>query len=87
MGQDVLKSIKPGQMMIKIVHDELVGLMGGAMIDIELKGNPAVILLSGLQGSGKTTFAAKLANHLRKKKGKCQCLWLQTFTGQPQLNN
>jgi signal recognition particle subunit SRP54 len=74
IGQDVLKSIKPGQMMIKIVHDELVGLMGGAMTDIELKGNPAIILLSGLQGSGKTTFAAKLANHLRKKKGKMPML-------------
>ena len=74
IGQDVLNSIKPGQMMIKIVHDELVGLMGGAMTDIELKGNPAIILLSGLQGSGKTTFAAKLANHLRKKRGKMPML-------------
>ncbi len=74
IGQDVLKSIKPGQMMIKIVHDELVGLMGGAMTDVELKGNPAIILLSGLQGSGKTTFAAKLANHLRKKRGKMPML-------------
>jgi signal recognition particle subunit SRP54 len=74
MGQDVLKSIKPGQMMIKIVHDELVGLMGGAMTDVELSGNPAIILLSGLQGSGKTTFAAKLASHLKKKKGKMPML-------------
>jgi signal recognition particle subunit SRP54 len=74
IGQDVLKSIKPGQMMIKIVHDELAGLMGGAMTDIELNGNPAIILLSGLQGSGKTTFAAKLASHLRKKRGKMPML-------------
>ena len=74
IGQDVLNSIKPGQLMIKIVHDELVGLMGGAMTDVELKGNPAIILLSGLQGSGKTTFAAKLANHLRKKRGKMPML-------------
>ena len=74
LGQDVLKSIKPGQMMIKIVHDELVDLMGGSMTDVELKGNPAIVLLSGLQGSGKTTFAAKLANHLRKKRGKMPML-------------
>jgi signal recognition particle subunit SRP54 len=70
LGQKILASVKPGQMMIKIVHDELVMLMGGANVDINLKGNPAVILIAGLQGSGKTTFSAKLANHLRQKRGK-----------------
>lgn len=70
MGQEVLKSIKPGQMMVKIVHDELVKLMGSEKVDINLKGNPTIILLAGLQGSGKTTFAAKLANYLKSKKGR-----------------
>lgn len=70
MGQEVLKSIKPGQMMVKIVHDELVKLMGTEKADINLKGNPTVILLAGLQGSGKTTFASKLANYLKSKKGR-----------------
>ena len=74
IGQEVLKSIKPGQMMVKIVHDELADLMGGSMIDVDLKGNPAIILLAGLQGSGKTTFAAKLANHVRKKRGRMPML-------------
>lgn len=70
MGQEVLKSIKPGQMLVKIVHDELIKLMGSEKVDINLKGNPTVILLAGLQGSGKTTFAVKLANYLRSKKGR-----------------
>ena len=70
LGQDVLKSVKPGQMMIKIVHDELSQLMGGEMEDINLTGNPSIILIAGLQGSGKTTFAGKLANLLKNKKGK-----------------
>ena len=70
MGEDVLKSVKPGQMMIKIVHDELATLMGGESIDIYMKGNPNVILIAGLQGSGKTTFAGKLANLLKNKRGK-----------------
>jgi signal recognition particle subunit SRP54 len=70
MGQEVLKSIKPGQMMVKIVHDELVKLMGSEKVDINLKGNPTIILLAGLQGSGKTTFAAKLASYLKSKKGR-----------------
>ena len=59
LGQDVLKSVKPGQMMIKIVHDELASLMGETKQEINLKGNPAIILIAGLQGSGKTTFTAK----------------------------
>jgi len=70
LGQDVLKSVKPGQMMIKIVHDELATLMGGSMTDINLKGSPCVILVAGLQGSGKTTFSGKLAMHLKQKKGR-----------------
>ena len=70
LGQNVLTAVKPGQMMVKIVHDELAKLMGGTSADINIKGNPAVILMSGLQGSGKTTFAAKLANLMKSKKGR-----------------
>ncbi|OFX34180.1 MAG: signal recognition particle protein [Bacteroidetes bacterium GWA2_32_17] len=70
LGQNVLKSVKPSQMLVKIVHDELASLMGGERTDINLKGNPTVILMSGLQGSGKTTFSAKLANYLTTKKGR-----------------
>ncbi len=70
LGMDVLNAIKPGQLMVKIVHDELAELMGGKFVDINLKGNPSVILIAGLQGSGKTTFAGKLANMLKSKKGK-----------------
>ena len=61
IGQKVLDSVKPGQMMVKIVHDELAQLMGGEAVDISLKKAPSVILMSGLQGSGKTTFSGKLA--------------------------
>lgn len=70
IGQDVLTSLKPQQLMVKIVHDELTALMGGQSVDINLKGNPSVILMSGLQGSGKTTFSGKLANLLKNKKAK-----------------
>jgi signal recognition particle subunit SRP54 len=70
MGQDVLNAVRPEQMMVKIVHDELAILMGGTASEINIKGNPAVILMSGLQGSGKTTFAGKLANMLKSKRGK-----------------
>src|SRR5690606_8838406 len=70
MGQDVLNAVKPEQMMVKIVHDELATLMGGTAVDINIKGSPAVILMSGLQGSGKTTFSGKLASMLKSKKGK-----------------
>ncbi|MDA3854477.1 MAG: signal recognition particle protein [Bacteroidales bacterium] len=70
LGQDVLNAVKPGEMMVKIVHDELAALMGGESVDIDIKGSPAVILMSGLQGSGKTTFTGKLANMLRTKRGK-----------------
>ena len=70
LGQNVINAVRPGQLMIKITHDELAELMGGEAQEINLKGQPAVILMSGLQGSGKTTFAAKLANYLQTKKGK-----------------
>jgi signal recognition particle subunit SRP54 len=70
LGQDVLTAVSPGQLMVKIVHDELVELMGGEHEDINIKGSPAIILIAGLQGSGKTTFSAKLANYLKSKKGK-----------------
>ena len=70
MGRDVLKSLEPGQLMVKIVNDELVRLMGGQAVDINITGTPAVILMSGLQGSGKTTFSAKLASYLKTKKGR-----------------
>lgn len=68
LGQNVLTSLKPNQLMVKIVHDELAELMGGEHVDIETKGNPAVILIAGLQGSGKTTFSGKLANLLKTKR-------------------
>ena len=70
LGQDVLKSVKPGQMMTKIVRDELAALMGGTATDIRLEGTPAVILIAGLQGSGKTTFSGKLASFLKSKRGR-----------------
>ncbi|MFA5302728.1 MAG: signal recognition particle protein [Bacteroidales bacterium] len=69
LGQDVLNAVRPGQMMTKIVHDRLVNLMGGDASGINIKGNPGIVLVAGLQGSGKTTFSAKLAFHLKKKKG------------------
>lgn len=68
MGQNVLTTLNPGQLMVKIVKDELTELMGGDTVGINLKGSPTVILMSGLQGSGKTTFSGKLANYLKNKK-------------------
>ena len=68
LGENVLTSVSPGQLMVKIVHDELAQLMGGQKSELNLRGDPVVILIAGLQGSGKTTFSAKLANHLRTKK-------------------
>ncbi len=70
LGQSVLTAVKPGQLLVKITHDQLKELMGGEAQDINLQGSPAVILMSGLQGSGKTTFSGKLANYLKTKKGK-----------------
>ena len=71
LGQKILTSVSPGQLMVKIVHDELAELMGGEHTEINIKANPAVVLMSGLQGSGKTTFSAKLANFL--KNSSCDC--------------
>ena len=70
LGQNVLTAVSPGQMMTKIVRDELATLMGGEATDIKLEGNPAVILIAGLQGSGKTTFSGKLASFLKNQKGR-----------------
>ena len=70
IGKNVLTDLRPGQLMVKIVKDELTQLMGGEHEGINLSDNPSIILLSGLQGSGKTTFGGKLANYLKKKKGK-----------------
>ena len=70
IGRNVIHSIEPGQLMVKIVHEELTTLMGGASVDINIKGAPAIVLIAGLQGSGKTTFSAKLAHHLKNKRGK-----------------
>ena len=67
LGQNVLTAVKPGQMLTKIVRDELAELMGGTATDIKLEGNPAVVLIAGLQGSGKTTFSGKLASLLKTK--------------------
>jgi signal recognition particle subunit SRP54 len=70
LGADVINAISPGQLIVKITHDELAQLMGGKSTDINLTGKPAVILIAGLQGSGKTTFSGKLANYLKTKRGK-----------------
>jgi len=69
IGEKVIQAVSPGQMMVKIVKDELTALMGGQEAELNAKGNPAVLLIAGLQGSGKTTFSAKLANYLKNKKG------------------
>ncbi len=74
LGEKVLTAVSPGQLMIKIVKDELAELMGGAESEFHITGNPAVILIAGLQGSGKTTFSGKLANYLKTKKGKSPLL-------------
>ena len=70
LGMNVLTAVKPGQLMVKLVHDELAELMGGEEAPLKLEGHPAIILMSGLQGSGKTTFSGKLANMLKTKRGK-----------------
>src|SRR3954466_5010335 len=74
LGSKVLLAVNPGQQMVKIVQDELTELMGGSESDFNTTGNPAVILIAGLQGSGKTTFSGKLANYLKTKKGKSPLL-------------
>ncbi len=70
LGQQVLTAVSPGQLMVKIVQDELTALMGGEKTDINIKGTPAIVLIAGLQGSGKTTFSAKLATHVKSKLGR-----------------
>lgn len=70
LGRDVLNAVSPGQLMIKICHEELIELMGGEQEEVNYQGNPGIILMAGLQGSGKTTFSGKLANFLKTKKGK-----------------
>ena len=74
LGEKVLTAVSPGQLMVKIVKDELAELMGGSESEFNITGNPAVILIAGLQGSGKTTFSGKLANYLKTKKGKSPLL-------------
>ena len=74
IGQNVLTSLHPSQLMVKIVHDELTALMGGETAEVNYEGHPAVIIMSGLQGSGKTTFSSKLANYLKKKKNRSPLL-------------
>ncbi|RLD38462.1 MAG: signal recognition particle protein [Bacteroidetes bacterium] len=74
LGQNVLTAVSPNQLMVKIVHDELAALMGGQAAELDIQSNPSIILMSGLQGSGKTTFSAKLANYLKNKKGKTPLL-------------
>ena len=73
-GEKVINAVSPGQLMVKIVKDELTDLMGGVETDLDLSGNPGIILIAGLQGSGKTTFSGKLANYLKTKKGKSPLL-------------
>jgi signal recognition particle subunit SRP54 len=70
LGENVLTAVSPGQLLTKITHDELSALMGGDKTDINLNGTPAIILIAGLQGSGKTTFSGKLANYLKTKKNR-----------------
>ena len=70
LGMNVLTAVKPSELMVKVVHDELAALMGGTHSELELKGTPSIILMAGLQGSGKTTFTGKLANMLKNKKGR-----------------
>src|SRR5205809_3077875 len=74
MGSKVINAISPGQLMVKIVQDELTELMGGEEAQFNITGNPAIILIAGLQGSGKTTFSGKLANYMKTKKGKSPLL-------------
>src|SRR6185369_3788761 len=74
MGSKVLLAVNPGQQMVKIVQDELTELMGGTESEFNISGNPAIVLIAGLQGSGKTTFSGKLANYLKTKKGKSPLL-------------
>ena len=86
-GVKVLKSIKPGEQFVKILRDELVVLLGTKSTDLNLKNNPSVILLAGLQGAGKTTTAIKLANRFKKKRKKCTCSCSRHITDLERLIN
>ena len=79
LGQNVLTSVKPGQLMVKIVHDELAALMGGQAAELNLKSRPAVILMAGLNGAGKTTLSGKLALLLKAKKNAGRFSWPATY--------
>ena len=87
LGMDVLTAVKPSQLMVKIVHDELALLMGGDSVDVNITGSPAVILMSGLQGSGKTTFSGKLAQLLRENAERSLYWWLVMFIVLLQSNS
>lgn len=87
LGQNVLTAVKPSQLMVKIVHDELTQLMGGETAEIDLSGRPTVILMAGLQGSGKTTFSGKLARMLKTKKTAARCWWPATYTVRQPSNS
>lgn len=87
LGQNVLTSVKPGQLMVKIVHDELAALMGGEASEIQFKSHPSVILMAGLNGAGKTTLSGKLALLLKSKKTAIRCWWLATSTVRPPLSS
>lgn len=78
IGQNVLTSVKPKEQMVKIVHDELASLMGGDAAKFDVSGNPAVVLMSGLQGSGKTTFSGKLARKYKANRASVRCWWRVT---------
>ena len=80
LGMNVLTAVKPGQLLVKLVHDEMAELMGGEAVGLNLTGKPAIILMSGLQGSGKTTFSGKLANMLKTKTARTRCSWPATST-------
>jgi signal recognition particle subunit SRP54 len=82
VGTEVIQSLHPGQQIIKIIHDELVDLLGSTNASLNLAGNPACVLMAGLHGSGKTTTSAKLAR-LLLKQGARRCWWPRTFTGPP----
>ncbi len=86
LGQNVLTSVSPGQLMTKIVSDELTDLLGGKTEEVNLSGSPAVILIAGLQGSGKTTFSGKFARYIKSKVG-ILCWWQVTYIVQRRLIN
>ncbi len=87
MGQNVINALKPKELMVKIVHDELTAVMGGTQVPITISGNPSIILMSGLQGSGKTTSPASSPKSSNRQKAKIPCWWPQTYTVPPLSNS